>query len=95
MHWTCPRGAEKLFVHFFLSFIDVDHQHAKMAATIITLSAFTIGALAAAEPAVTEAAMLYPRQIFPNPALVGYISASDGCKLCPEIIKYHRSLTFR
>ncbi|KAM0711918.1 hypothetical protein Q7P35_001288 [Cladosporium inversicolor] len=49
-----------------------------MAATLIALSAFTIGALAAAEPAVTAAAMLDPRQLAINPALVGYISVSDG-----------------
>jgi len=51
-----------------------------MAATIITLSTLAIGALAAAEPAVTAAAMLEPRQIFYDPALVGYPSASSGCK---------------
>jgi hypothetical protein len=51
-----------------------------MAATLIALSTFAIGALAAAEPAVTAAAMLDPRQIYNNPALVGYISASSGCK---------------
>ena len=51
-----------------------------MAATLIALSSLAIGALAAAEPAVTAAAMLDPRQIYNNPALVGYISASSGCK---------------
>jgi hypothetical protein len=53
-----------------------------------------IGALAAAEPAVTAAAMLDPRQIYNNPALVGYISASSGCKSFAGIVE-DRSLTVR
>lgn len=65
-----------------------------MTATLIALSAFTIGALAAAEPAVTAAAMLDPRQLVINPALVGYISASNGCKLLARSIE-DRSLTLR
>jgi hypothetical protein len=65
-----------------------------MATTIITLSTLAIGALAAAEPAVTAAAMLYPRQSGVDPALVGYISASDGCKSSATIIEY-QSLTLR
>ena len=63
--------------------------HVKMAATIITLSALVSGALAAAEPAVTAAAMLYPRQSGIDPALVGYISASSGCEDLAESIKSH------
>ena len=89
MHWRCPRDAEKPSVH-----LNEDHQHAKMAATIIALSALTIGALAAAEPAVTAAVMLDPRQLVINPALVGYISASNGCKLFAKTIEDH-SLTHR
>lgn len=61
-----------------------------MAATIITLSSLAIVALAAAEPAVTAAAMLNPRQLTIDPALVGYISASNGCKLFAGIIECHR-----
>ena len=60
-----------------------------MAATIITLSALVSGALAAAEPAVTAAAMLYPRQAAIDPALVGYISASSGCEYLVESIKIY------
>jgi hypothetical protein len=65
-----------------------------MAATLIALSSLAIGALAAAEPAVTAAAMLDPRQIYNNPALVGYISASSGCKSFAGIVE-DRSLTVR
>lgn len=65
-----------------------------MAATFITLSSLAIGALAAAEPAVTAAAMLEPRQIFYDPALVGYPSASSGCKLLAGKLEY-RSLTLQ
>jgi len=64
-----------------------------MAATLITLSSLAIGALAAAEPAVTAAAML-PRQLTINPALVGYISGSSGCKFSAIIITHH-SLTLQ
>jgi hypothetical protein len=51
--------------------------------TTIVLSGLITGALALTEPAVTAAAELSPRQIFPNPALVGFISASSGCKQSP------------
>jgi len=61
-----------------------------MAATIITLSTLISGALAIAEPAVTAAAMLYPRQSAMDPALVGYISASDGCKFFAIITQPHQ-----
>jgi len=57
-----------------------------MAARIVVLSAFTAGALAAAEPAVTAAAQLYLRQSGMDPALVGYISASSGCESTHDII---------
>lgn len=65
-----------------------------MAAAFITLSSLAIGALAAAEPAVTAAAMLDPRQIFYDPALVGYPSASSGCKFLARILE-HCSLTLQ
>lgn len=87
MHWRCPRDAKKPSVRRLLPSINVHHHHATMAATIIALSTFAIGALAAAEPAVTEAAMLYQRQSFPDPAFVGYISASSGCRL---FARHHR-----
>jgi hypothetical protein len=82
-----PPAVAELSVSRVLPSINVYQQHAKMAATLIALSTFAIGALAAAEPAVTAAAMLDPRQIYNNPALVGYISASSGCKLSAEIIE--------
>jgi hypothetical protein len=64
-----------------------------MAATFITLSSLAIGAFAAAEPAVTAAAML-PRQLTIDPALVGYISASSGCKFS-AVPATHHSLTLQ
>lgn len=51
-----------------------------MAASILCLAAFASSALAAAEPAITAAAQLLPRQSGVDPALVGYIRASSGCK---------------
>lgn len=66
-----------------------------MAATFITLSSLAIGALAAAEPAVTAAAMLDPRQLFPAPDFVGYISGSSGCKCSLQDTLEYRSLTLR
>jgi hypothetical protein len=51
-----------------------------MAAVIIVLSTLATGVLAVAESAVTAATILYPRQSAIDPALVGYISASSGCK---------------
>ena len=81
MHWRRPRRRGIVCLSHFASLQRKVHQHyAKMAATVIALSSLAIGALAAAEPAVTAAAMLEPRQIFYDPALVGYISASSGCK---------------
>jgi hypothetical protein len=50
-----------------------------VATTTIVLSGLITSALAVAEPAVTAAAELQPRQYAVNPVLVGYISASDGC----------------
>ena len=75
-----PPAVAELSISRVLPSINVYQQQAEMAATLIALSSLAIGALAAAEPAVTAAAMLDPRQIYNNPALVGYISASSGCK---------------
>jgi len=50
-----------------------------VATTKLVLSGLVTSALAIAEPAVTAAAELQPRQYAVNPVLVGYISASDGC----------------
>lgn len=94
MHWRRPRSA-RCSLSRILPSTNVDQQqHARMAATLITLSSLAIGALAAAEPAVTAAAILDPRQIFNNPALVGYISASNGCKFFAGSLEF-RSLTLR
>jgi hypothetical protein len=67
-------------------------QYLNMVATTIVLSALVGSALAVAEPTVTAAPRLHPRQSDVDPALVGYMSASDGCKSSVGPIKY-RSLT--
>ena len=63
-----------------------------MVATTIVLFALVTSVLAVAEPAVTTAPKLYSRQTAIDPALVGYLSASDGCESPADDIKY-RSLT--
>ena len=79
MHWRRPRRRWTGCFSPFASHQRIQY-YTEMAASIITFSSLVIGALAAAEPAVTAAAVLEPRQIFYDPALVGYPSASGGCK---------------
>lgn len=55
-----------------------------VATTALTLSALVVSALAVAEPAVTAAAELFPRQSAGDPALVGYISSGSGCETSPN-----------
>jgi hypothetical protein len=63
------------------------HLNLNMVATTIVLSALVTSAIAVAEPAVTAAPRLHPRQSV-DPALVGYMSASGGCKSSAESINH-------
>jgi hypothetical protein len=54
----------------------------------LVISSLAVAAAAAADPQITPRAALEPRQQNSDPAFLGWVSASQMCKLCPHPHSY-------